>query len=141
MLGESQRAAQINIVRRGLDVGSIAQMRLLDAPEDQVLGQSPPPNASGIAAPKISLLLALPPQPQALVMPSFVGQPLGTVTLALQDDGLRLGTVTAVTSPENTTPTTAPPASAPSPASMVVSQTPNPGEKVMVGAAVNFEVR
>jgi beta-lactam-binding protein with PASTA domain len=73
-------------------------------------------------------------------MPSFVGQPLATVTLALQDDGLRLGTVTTVASPENTIPTTTA-TPAPWPASIVVSQTPNPGEKVTVGAAVNFEVR
>ena len=133
LLGQSERVANINIRRRGLDVGSIAQMRLPDAPEGQVLAQAPPPNASGVSAPKISLLLALPPQPQALVMPSFVGQPLGTVTLA---------TVNTVAPSENTTPTTTqPPALAPSPASMVVSQTPNAGEKVTVGSAVSFEVR
>jgi len=117
-------------------------MRLPDAAEGQVLAQAPPPNASGVSAPKISLLLAVPPQPQALVMPSFVGQPLGSVTLALQDDGLRLGTVTPAPSAENAMPTAPqPPTSAPSPASIVVAQSPAVGERVMVGAAVNFEVR
>jgi len=141
LLGQSERIANINIRRRGLDVGSIAQMRLPDAPEGQVLAQAPPPNASGVSAPKISLLLALSPQPQALVMPTFIGQPLGTVTLALQDNGLRLGTVIPVASAENTTSTTQLPTPAPSPASMVVSQIPAAGERVMTGAAVNLEVR
>src|SRR5712691_6613138 len=82
VMGQSQRIA--NIHRRGLDVGAIAQMRLPDAPEGLILSQAPPPNASGVSAPKISLLVAEPPLPEALLMPSFVGQPLGSVTMALQ---------------------------------------------------------
>ena len=85
LLGQSERVANINIRRRGLDLGAIAQMQLPDSPEGQVVAQAPPPNASGISAPKISLLVAAPPQAQALVMPSFIGQPLGSVTVAVQD--------------------------------------------------------
>jgi beta-lactam-binding protein with PASTA domain len=137
VIGQSERAANINIRRRGLDVGAIAQMQLPDAPDSQVLAQAPPPNASGVSAPKISLLVAAPLQPQALVMPSFVGQPLGTVTQTVQDAGLHIGTVTLAALPESSTPTTP----APSPASMIVTQNPAAGEKVIEGAAVNFEVR
>ena len=137
VIGQSERAANINIRRRGLDVGAIAQMQLPDAPDSQVLAQAPPPNASGVSAPKISLLVAAPSQPQALVMPSFVGQPLGTVTQIVQDAGLHIGTVTLAALPESSTPTTP----APSPASMIVTQNPAAGEKVIEGAAVNFEVR
>jgi eukaryotic-like serine/threonine-protein kinase len=137
VLGQSQRAASINIRRHGLDVGAIAQMQLPDAAPDRVLSQDPPPNASGVSTPKISLLVVVSSQPQAFVMPSFVGQPLGSVTLALQDAGLLVGTVTQASdgsSPGATVLT-------PSPASMIVSQTPAAGEKVLAGAAVNFEVR
>jgi beta-lactam-binding protein with PASTA domain len=137
VIGQSERAANINIRRRGLDVGAIAQMQSPDAPDSQVLAQAPPPNASGVSAPKISLLVAAPSQPQALVMPSFVGQPLGTVTQTVQDAGLHIGTVTLAALPESSTPT----APAPSPASMIVTQNPAAGEKVIGGAAVNFEVR
>jgi hypothetical protein len=70
-------------------------------------------------------------------MPSFVGQPLGTVTQIVQDAGLHIGTVTLAALPESSTPTTP----APSPASMIVTQNPAAGEKVIEGAAVNFEVR
>ncbi len=136
LLGQSERVANINIRRRGLDLGAIAQMQLPDAPEGQVLAQAPPPNASGISAPKISLLVAAPAQPQALVTPNFVGQPLGSVTITVQDAGLRVGTVTAAPSPQSSSP-----AAPPSPASMVVSQNPAAGEKILVGAAINFEVR
>jgi beta-lactam-binding protein with PASTA domain len=137
VIGQSERAANINIRRRGLDVGGIAQMQLSDTPDGQVLSQAPPPDASGISAPKISLLVAAPAQPQALVMPSFIGQPLGSVSQTLQDAGLRVGNVTTTPPAEGSSPT--PPAA--SPASMIVSQNPAAGEKVIVGAAVNFEVR
>jgi eukaryotic-like serine/threonine-protein kinase len=137
VIGQSERAANINIRRRGLDVGAIAQMQLPDTPDGQVLSQSPPPNASGVSAPKISLLVEAASQPQTLVMPSFVAQPLGTVTQTVQAAGLHLGSVTTAPLPEGS-PATAP---VPSPASMIVSQNPAAGEKVLAGAAVNFEVR
>src|SRR6266436_139583 len=141
VLGQSERVANINIRRRGLDVGAIAQMRLPDTPEGQVLAQAPPPNASGISAPKISLLVTAPAPPQALVMPSFIGQPLGTVTQVLQEAGLRLGTVTPAPPLEGSAPATPQsPVSAPTPASIIVSQNPAAGEKVVVGAVVNFGV-
>jgi eukaryotic-like serine/threonine-protein kinase len=135
--GQSERVANINIRRRGLDVGAIAQMRLPDASDGQVLSQAPPPNASGVSAPKISLLVAEPALPQSLVMPSFVGQPLGSVTFILQDAGLRMGTVTPA-APDGSSPVAF---IAPSPASIIASQNPVPGEKITVGATVNFAVR
>jgi eukaryotic-like serine/threonine-protein kinase len=135
VIGQSERAANINIRRRGLDVGAIAQMQSPDAPDGHVLAQAPPPNASGVSAPKISLLVAAPVQAQDLVMPSFAGQPLGTATQTVQDAGLRVGSVTTAPSPEGPSPMP------PFPGSMIVSQNPAAGEKVFAGTAVNFEVR
>jgi len=146
VLGESDRAAEINIRRRGLDVASVANIQMQGVPPDQVLAQSPPPNASSVSAPKISLLITDQSPVPAFVMPSFIGQPLGSVTLALQDAGLHLGSVTAVEElPGPNQSPNAPPAAAssapPSPASIVASQNPAPGQKVVGGSAVNFEVR
>jgi beta-lactam-binding protein with PASTA domain len=143
LLGQSERAAGMNIRRRGLDVGAVAQLQVPGVPPDQVLSQAPPPNASGVSAPKISLLVSQSSQPQAFVMPNFVGQPLGSVTLALQDAGLHVGIVTFAPEPENPSPAESSSAlpSQPSPASMIVSQNPASGEKVASAAAVNFEVR
>lgn len=154
--GESQRAAELNIERRGLDVISTAQMNIADAPADEVLAQSPPANATQAAAPKISLLVSEAGDPPAFVMPSFVGQPLGSVSSALRDAGFKLGNVTVATAPAAPAAATSPgavavapaapvaaavPPAQPSPASMVVSQTPAAGQKVVVGATVSFEVR
>jgi beta-lactam-binding protein with PASTA domain len=153
VLGESQRAAEINIRRRGLDVGAVAQIAMRGALADQVLGQSPPPNASGIAAPKISLLATESAPAQAFLMPNFTGQALGGVSLVLQDAGFRVGSVNiapSITSPPAAIPDSpvvpSPPAPPvppplPTPASVIVSQNPAPGAKIMAGSAVNFEVR
>jgi beta-lactam-binding protein with PASTA domain len=136
-----------------LDVGAVAQIGMRGPPADQVLAQSPPPNASGIAAPKISLLTTEAALPQAFLMPNFTGQALGGVTLVLQDAGFRLGSVSiapAVAPPaapvadsSATTPVPAPPSppQEPTPSSVIVSQNPAPGAKIVVGSAVNFEVR
>src|ERR1700752_4774740 len=151
--GESEHAAELNIRRRGLDVASMAEVDDAGIPADQVLAQSPTANAVQVVAPKISLLVTAAPQPQAFVMPSFVGDLLGSASKTLQDAGFRLGNVTAVTPPpvapdanqglpgvppSTAQPAAAPPAPAqPSPASIIVTQWPSPGQKVVAGTAVN----
>jgi beta-lactam-binding protein with PASTA domain len=155
--GQSEHAAELNLRRRGLDLASVAQVETPGIPADQVLSQSPPANATQVLAPKVSLLLSTAADPQAFVMPSFVGQPLGSANRTLMDSGFRLGNVTMAPSPAPSATTdqgvlppvtlpvtppaqTAPPAQ-PSPASIIVSQSPPAGQKVIVGSAVSFEVR
>jgi beta-lactam-binding protein with PASTA domain len=144
VIGQSERAAEINILRRGLDIGTVAQVQLADVPVDQVIGQIPSPSASSIAAPKISLLAAQSPQPQAFVMPSLIGQTVSAATAALKDAGLRVGNLTIAASATNAPgapPQTSAPPPQPSPASIIVSQNPVPGGKVLAGSAISFEVR
>jgi beta-lactam-binding protein with PASTA domain len=143
---QSERAAQWNIQRRGLEVASTAEMRVPGTPADQVLAQSPPANASQVEAPRTSLLVTVAADPPAYVMPSFVGQSLGTASRTLEDAGFKLGNVSMappVVSAEALT--TAPAVSAAplqtSPASTIIMQTPPAGQKVLAGAVVNFEVR
>jgi beta-lactam-binding protein with PASTA domain len=143
---QSERAAEWNIQRRGLEVASIAEMRVPGTPADQVLAQSPPANASQVEAPRTSLLVTVAADPPAYVMPSFVGQSLGTASRTLEDAGFKLGNVSMappVVSAEALT--TAPAVSAAplqtSPASTIIMQTPPAGQKVLAGAVVNFEVR
>jgi beta-lactam-binding protein with PASTA domain len=144
---QSERAAEWNIQRRGLEVASTAEMQLPGMPADQVLAQSPPANASQVAAPRTSLLVTVASDPPAYVMPSFLGQPLGTASRTLQDAGFRLGNVSIAppapnpaSSPTAATEPASPPPQ-PSPASVIVVQTPPAGQKVLAGAVVNFEVR
>jgi beta-lactam-binding protein with PASTA domain len=144
--GGSERVAELNIRRRGLSLGSVARVNLPDVPLDQVISQSPPANASGVSAPKISLLVSDGPEPLVYVMPNLAGQPLGSATLALQDAGIKIGKVSVLPPPplpgESQVAPVAPSAvSEASAASMIVSQTPAPGQRIVAGSAVNFEVR
>ena len=153
VIGQSEHAAELNIRRRGLDVASMAEVDDAGVPADQVLAQSPTANAVQVVAPKISLLVTAAPQPQAFVMPSFLGALLGSASKTLQDAGFRLGNVSVappVPDPDATNQNLAgaspsPPVAAqpeqPSPASIIVTQWPSPGMKVAAGAVVSFEVR
>jgi beta-lactam-binding protein with PASTA domain len=153
--GGSERIADLNIRRRGLTLGSVAHLNLPDinVPQDRVISQNPPPNASGVAAPKINLLVSDGPEPPVYVMPNLTGQPLGSASLALQDAGLKVGKVSVLPPPAPPVPPTdnsqavpvvsSAPSAPPQPgaASMIVTQTPAPGQKIVSGSAVNFEVR
>lgn len=144
--GGSERVAELNIRRRGLSLGSVAHVNFPEVPLDRVMSQSPPPNASGVSAPKISLLVSDGPEPFVYVMPNLTGQPLGSAMLALQDAGIKVGKVSVLPSPplpgeSQAAPVVPSAVSEPSAASMIVSQTPAPGQKIAAGSAVNFEVR
>ena len=150
--GQSEHAAELNIRRRGLDVASMAAMPMAQIPEDQVLAQNPTANATQVIAPKISLLVTAEAPPQAFVMPSFVGEPLGTVSRTLQDAGFRLGNVSvaaiaetpadqANTAQQPGVPTPPGPPVQVTPASIILSQFPAAGQRVVVGTAVSFEVK
>lgn len=149
--GESERAAEMNIRRRGLELSSTAEIQMAGMPPNQVVAQSPPANASQVAAPGTSLLLSEPSTPAAFVMPNFVGQSLGAATRALQDAGFKLGNVTVAppmvtqipvaTAPPGAGQTATTPPTVSGPASVIVAQTPPAGQKILAGAVVNFEVR
>ena len=102
-----------------------------------------------MSAPKINLLISDGPEPPVYAMPNLTGQPLGSATLALQDAGMKIGKVSVLPPvsalPPSGEPQAAPVApsavSGPSAASMIVTQTPAPGQKIVAGTAVNFEVR
>lgn len=102
--GQSEHAAELNIRRRGLDIASMAEMEVPGIPSDQVLAQNPPANTADVLEPNINLLITTDVQPQAFVMPSFVGQPLGTVSQTLQDAGFKLGNVSVAPPPISEVP-------------------------------------
>ncbi len=132
VVGESERAAELNIRRRGLDIATVAQVDTSTIPPDQVLAQTPAAKATEISTPKISLLVTTAADPGSFVMPSFAGQSLGAVSRTLEDAGFKLGNVGMVPGEQGAQP---------SPASTIVLQSPPAGQKVAAGTAVNFEVR
>ncbi len=144
VLGESERAAALNLRRRGLELGSVARVPASVAQEGQVLAQNPAANASQVTAPSLSLLVGDAAEPPAYAMPNFVGQTLGAATQGLRDAGMKLGnvTVTGQSLESQISSATAPALNqAAWPGSVIVAQTPRAGEKVVEGATVNLEVR
>ena len=141
LLGQSPRAAEINIRRRGLELGSVATLPLPDEPPDQVIAQSPPADAQEVGSPRVSLLLAAPPEGTAYVMPNLVGKSLAVASGIAEQGGLRLsrvgGGVQAAPASSGAASTPVP---ALSNAGVVVRQVPAAGQKVAAGTTVQVEV-
>ncbi|HXE91708.1 MAG TPA: PASTA domain-containing protein [Terriglobales bacterium] len=135
VVGQSLRVAEINVVRRGLEVGNIAVVHLPDLPEDQVVAQSPPPYGGPTASPRVNLLVTAPRDTEAFVMPDLVGQPLAEASAAVEQAGLLVGNVTVVFGE----PKTGDPTSIAKP-TVVSRQMPAPGTRVTPGTVVHFEI-
>lgn len=147
VIGDSQRAAELDIRRRGLDLGTVASVNLPDIAPETVVAQDPPPNATGVTSPKISLLVSAPAQPQLYVMPDFVGQPLDNVVKAIADAGFKVGyihTITPVAPVASADGIPLTPAPAPVPpvraAATVVHQYPAAGQKIPSTALISVDV-
>jgi len=132
IIGQSQHAAGINVSRRGLEVGTVAAIHLPGAMPDTVLAQSPPPDATDVTSPKVSLLIAATDNGQRYVMPSFVGKPLADANIALIKGGFTLGKVLLVSGND--------PNAAEAPG-IIVRQSPAAGQRVAAGATISFDVR
>lgn len=141
LVGQTQRAAEINIRRRGLEVGSVAAFPVSEATPDRVVSQSPLPQASGIAAPQIDFLVSAAPEPPSFVMPSLMGQSLGAATALLRENGINVGHTRAGVPLEALLSPQAAASPSVTPGSIVIGQSPAPGQKIIAGAAVDFELR
>ena len=75
LAGDSERSAEINIRRRGLEMGTMAAATIPGDPPDQIVAQSPPANAVNVSAPKVSVLVAAPEDRKSYVMPDLAGGP------------------------------------------------------------------
>ena len=124
LVGQSERAAEINLRRRGLDLGSVASIPMPGAQPDDVVAQSPSPNAAA-SSPVVSLLVAAPDAEPQYLMPNLVGHQLADASKLIADAGLKLGSVQEIAG------------SAPG---MIVHQSPAPGQKVGPGTTVSFDV-
>lgn len=133
LVGQTPRAAEIDLRRRGLEMGAVAQLAIAGKAADQVIAQSPPANAQGVASPRISLLVSAPEQEKAFVMPDLTGVHLADASITVTDAGMKVGTVTtAKVDPSATTGRVAEPT--------VIRHNPAAGQRVQPGAIVNLEV-
>ncbi len=134
LIGNSERAAEINIRRRGLELGSVANATIPNAPPDQIIAQSPPANAVNVSEPKISLLMAAIPDPDSFVMPDLVGRSEDDAISEIVNAGLHVPTINTETQPAGVPP------AMPSGTRMVVKTTPSAGQRIFQGQPIGLEV-
>jgi eukaryotic-like serine/threonine-protein kinase len=124
LLGESQRAAEINLRRHGLEIGTVAGVPRGGAQIEDVVAQSPAPDEAA-SSPVVSLLVAAEAPPAEFVMPNVVGRHLADVTSQLEQAGIKVGHVEEV---------------AGSATGMILRQSPPPGQKIAAGSAISVQV-
>ncbi len=137
LAGGSERAADINIKRRGLELGNVAIAEIPGAPPDQIVAQSPPANATNVSAPKISVLLAAPEERNAFVMPNLVGRSEDEVINTIVGAGFKVGSITSQGEPDASASASS---GVPSGLRMVVHTAPAAGQRVYEGQGIALEV-
>jgi beta-lactam-binding protein with PASTA domain len=128
VIGQSERVAEINISRRGLEIGNVATIRMPGAAPQTVVAQNPPPDAKNALSPKIALVVASNESSQTYVMPSFVERSAADATTAVQQAGFTLGKVELVQDATGASGT-------------IVRQFPPAGQKIVAGGTISLIVR
>ena len=91
--GKSLRVARVELLRTGLQLGEVTQVHLPDQAADQIVQQSPPPQATNVSSPRVSLLVSLGPQAASYVMPDLSGTSILELPGRLAPMGMRMGRV------------------------------------------------
>jgi beta-lactam-binding protein with PASTA domain len=136
VIGMSPRAAEINLRRRGLELGASAELPTSAAAPQSILAQTPAAGAQGVAAPRVSLLYAVQPPEPAYVMPNFTGMALPTATALVTQSGLKTFSVATAPNPVSASPVQF---NAPTSAT-VVGQSPAPGTRVTSTTSISLQV-
>lgn len=131
LVGGSERAAEINIRRRGLEMGTLATATIGGTAPDEIAAQSPPANATNVSSPKVSILVAAPEERPSFVMPDLRGRDEDEVINAIVAAGLKVG---KITSQANAGQLGAPPDR------RVIRTIPAAGQRVYEGQSINLDV-
>lgn len=131
LVGGSERAAEINIRRRGLEMGTLATAGINETPADEIAAQSPPANATNVSSPKVSILVSAPEDRKSFVMPDLRGRSEDEVINAVVAAGLKVG---KISTQENT------PGSGTYGTRQVIKTVPAAGQRIYEGQNVNLEV-
>ena len=123
LIGMSPRAAEIDIRRRGLEVGAAAELPIDASAAQSILAQTPAAGAQGVASPRIGLLSAAPPPEPAYAMPDLTGLTLPQATALVAASGLK---ILSLTQPPATGSVAIPAAPAPAAGSVAIPAAPNP---------------
>lgn len=123
----SVRAARIELLRGGMQIGEQTDVYLPGYPEDTVIQQTPAPGTSDAMGPHVDLLVSLGSRPVAYVMPDLRGLTLLEAQQRLAAGGLKLGKISVQETP-GALPGT------------VTAQAPAQGSRVEPGATIELQV-
>jgi beta-lactam-binding protein with PASTA domain len=124
---KSERAARIELLRSGMQLGQESSVYLPAEPADTVVQQDPPPGTENATSPQVNLLLSLGALPPAYVMPGLTGESIGAAEAKLAAAGLKVA---------KTTPANVPGA----PRGIVVEQSPARGQRVDSTVPIDLQV-
>ena len=123
---QSMRAARIQLLRGGMQVGELSSVYLPSLPTDTVAKQDPTPGTSDAASPHVDLLVSLGPRPPAYIMPDLLGLSLADADARLGSAGLKAGKITVKP--------------VPGAIASVTAQAPRPGARVDSSMTIELEV-
>jgi eukaryotic-like serine/threonine-protein kinase len=124
---KSVRAAQIEMLREGLQLGEVSSAHLPDYPEDVVIEQDPAPGTTDATSPHVDLLVSLGPPPRAYVMPALTGMPVGEAESKLNAAGLKVAKLASATATDAVH-------------GAVIDQTPASGQRVDANTPIELQV-
>jgi beta-lactam-binding protein with PASTA domain len=127
LVGQSARAARIELLRAGLQVGEITSVYLSERELDEVVQQNPPPQSTNTGSPRVNLLVSQGERPAEYVMPDLAGMSLADAQHRIGAVGLHLTKISYAASPAL-------------PKGAVFSQLPLRGAKIIAGTNIELQV-
>jgi len=123
----SLRAAQIELLRDGMQLGEVSSAHLSGPAGDTVIQQDPAPGTTDVTSPHVNLLVSLGTPAAAFVMPDLAGLPQAEAESKLAAAGLKAAKVTPVSGSGGQV-------------GSVVGQNPGHGHRVDPGTATELEI-
>jgi eukaryotic-like serine/threonine-protein kinase len=123
----SLRAAQVELLRGGMQLGEVSSAYLPGGAEDTVIQQDPAPGTTDVTSPHVNLFVSLGSWPAAYVMPELVGLPVAEAESKLNAAGLKVAKLTPSPVPEAAH-------------GAVVGQAPSRGQRVDANTPVELQV-
>jgi serine/threonine-protein kinase len=125
--GETLRVGQISLLKRGLALGMISTATSDTVEKDRIIAQDPPSQAQPATSPTVNILISSGKRNKEYLMPDLAGRNLEQVSRAMQNAGITLGKLTYQLTPGLARGT-------------ILRQFPLPGQKVVEGSPLDFEV-
>jgi serine/threonine-protein kinase len=124
---QSLRAAQIELLRAGMQLGEVSTVHFSGAAGDSILRQDPSAGTSQVTSPHVNLLVNAGAPPAAYAMPDLIGLPLAEAQSKLAAAGLKSPQIALVANSNATR-------------GAVIGQIPARGQRVDADSAISLQM-